>query len=469
MAERVEPTVDIANRAFHDVWEAPAPLPRASLARLTRHLLEIGLVSASEVHRAGLLANDAGMSHAVAVVTLGDGRGFVVKELLESADASQGSPDQERGIYRLAARVPTLATFLAPVVDLGDGRPFIVLALQNDESVASRAARTGWSDGELGQFLGHALGTWHELSRPHAEDLTPLPVPWVLRAIGPDRPTFLLSNVHVVAFLDSLDASTLARGLADGAALWRASGVVHGDLRFDNCLIDPHGRTTFVDWECGGLGDPLWDVATILQELILRLISSRCDGLRAGPHGRGAAHARGVPGLLPVGGLGGRTHPTRPLHGGPPAPARVPACGARPVRADRGAGSSSRAGGGAVIRAGRLRRSHSDPAGRSPPRPGRCGCCGVIADRPMPLPPSPSAGVMDDLAALAAQLRTAPDVPPDAVALSGGAFVASERAEVKEGATGVQESSRETIDRCGEPNDRPAVVDPHRTGSSTAE
>ena len=36
----------------------------------------------------------------------------------------------------------------------------------------------------------------------------------------------------------------------------------------------------------------------------------------------------------------------------------------------------------------------------------------------MPLPPSPSAGVMDDLAALAAQLRTAPDVPPDAVALS---------------------------------------------------
>lgn len=268
MAERVEPTVDIANRAFHDVWEAPAPLPRASLARLTRHLLEIGLVSASEVHRAGLLASDAGMSHAVAVVTLGDGRGFVVKELLESADASQGSPDQERGIYRLAARVPTLATFLAPVVDLGDGRPFIVLALQNDESVASRAARTGWSDGELGRFLGHALGTWHELSRPHAEDLTPLPVPWVLRAIGPDRPTFLLSNVHVVAFLDSLDASTLARGLADGAALWRASGVVHGDLRFDNCLIDPHGRTTFVDWECGGLGDPLWDVATILQELI---------------------------------------------------------------------------------------------------------------------------------------------------------------------------------------------------------
>lgn len=268
VAERIDPAGEIESGAFHDVREAPAPPARASLTRLTRHLFEIGLVSAADVHRADLVASDAGMSHAVAVVTLGDGRGFVVKELLESGDASQGSPDQERGIYRLAARVPALAAFLAPVVDLGDGRPFIVLGLQDDESVASRVARTGWSDGQLGRFLGHALGTWHELSRPHAADLTRLPVPWVLRAIGPDRPTFLPSNVHVATFLDSLDAPTLGRHLAEGAAFWRASGVVHGDLRFDNCLIDPGGRATFVDWECAGLGDPLWDVATAVQELI---------------------------------------------------------------------------------------------------------------------------------------------------------------------------------------------------------
>lgn len=267
VAEGVGPGGTNAVGTSHE-WEVPAPPTRASLARLTRHLLETGLVSAADVHRDGLVASDAGMSHAVAVVTLGDGRGFVVKELLESTDASQGSPAQERGIYRLAARLPAVAAFLAPVVDLGDGGPFIVLGLQNDESVAVRAARTGWSDGQLGQFLGRALGTWHELTRPHAGELMHVPVPWVLRAVGPDRPTFLLANVHVARLLDALDPSTLGRPLADGAALWRASGVVHGDLRFDNCLIDPRGRTTFVDWECGGFGDPLWDVATILQELI---------------------------------------------------------------------------------------------------------------------------------------------------------------------------------------------------------
>jgi aminoglycoside phosphotransferase (APT) family kinase protein len=44
-----------------------------------------------------------------------------------------------------------------------------------------------------------------------------------------------------------------------------AAGIVHGDFRLDNVLIDDDGRPTAVlDWEMATLGDPLTDLALML-------------------------------------------------------------------------------------------------------------------------------------------------------------------------------------------------------------
>jgi aminoglycoside phosphotransferase (APT) family kinase protein len=254
--------------APHQVWEAPAPEPRASLARLARHLLDVGLVSAADVHRHGFHASDAGMSNAVAVVTVGD-RGFVVKELLDRMEGSQGTPQQERAVYRLAATNPDLGAYLAQVIDLGEGSPFLILDLRADgESVATRAQRTGWSGGQLAQHLGRAVGAWHERSRLHAAELQPTPLPWALRALDEDRPAFLRSNTLVATHLEHAATLGLRPALVDSQRRWRSSGVVHGDMRFDNCLVNPAGVITFIDWESGGRGDPIWDLATLAQELL---------------------------------------------------------------------------------------------------------------------------------------------------------------------------------------------------------
>jgi aminoglycoside phosphotransferase (APT) family kinase protein len=274
---------DVPGASLH-VGEAPlSAAPRASLARLARHLIDVGLVTAADVHRHGFVAQDAGMSHAVAVVTLGDGRGFVVKELLEPAEGSQGTPEQERAIYRLASRVPELRSYVAPVIDLGEGSPFIVLDLRtDDETVASRALRTGWSDGQLASALGAAVGSWHERSRRYRTELPITPVPWVLRALDDDRPAFLRTNGFVANFLDTVVDGSLRPELATTRRLWRTtSGVVHRDLRFDNCLVTADDRMTFVDWESGGQGDPIWDLATLAQELISA--SSARDAPSCGP------------------------------------------------------------------------------------------------------------------------------------------------------------------------------------------
>jgi aminoglycoside phosphotransferase (APT) family kinase protein len=58
-----------------------------------------------------------------------------------------------------------------------------------------------------------------------------------------------------------LDA--LAARLAETVPVTQRSGIVHGDYRLDNCLLDPDtpGRIRAVlDWEMSTLGDPLADV-----------------------------------------------------------------------------------------------------------------------------------------------------------------------------------------------------------------
>jgi aminoglycoside phosphotransferase (APT) family kinase protein len=58
-----------------------------------------------------------------------------------------------------------------------------------------------------------------------------------------------------------LDA--LAARLAETVPATQRSGIVHGDYRLDNCLLDPErpgGIRAVLDWEMSTLGDPLADL-----------------------------------------------------------------------------------------------------------------------------------------------------------------------------------------------------------------
>jgi aminoglycoside phosphotransferase (APT) family kinase protein len=61
-----------------------------------------------------------------------------------------------------------------------------------------------------------------------------------------------------------LDA--LAARLAETVPDTQRSGIVHGDYRLDNCLLDPErpgGIRAVLDWEMSTLGDPLADLGML--------------------------------------------------------------------------------------------------------------------------------------------------------------------------------------------------------------
>jgi aminoglycoside phosphotransferase (APT) family kinase protein len=55
------------------------------------------------------------------------------------------------------------------------------------------------------------------------------------------------------------------------ASRWRPSGLIHGDLRWSNVLAASDGRDSrvwLVDWELACLGDPAWDVGSVIGDLV---------------------------------------------------------------------------------------------------------------------------------------------------------------------------------------------------------
>ena len=65
---------------------------------------------------------------------------------------------------------------------------------------------------------------------------------------------------------DRPDLDALAARLAETVPTTQRSGIVHGDYRLDNCLLDPErpgGIRAVLDWEMSTLGDPLTDLGML--------------------------------------------------------------------------------------------------------------------------------------------------------------------------------------------------------------
>lgn len=51
---------------------------------------------------------------------------------------------------------------------------------------------------------------------------------------------------------------------------WQFETLIHGDMRWENCLVRTDRDTIhFVDWELANLGDGAWDVAGILHSSLV--------------------------------------------------------------------------------------------------------------------------------------------------------------------------------------------------------
>ena len=143
---------------------------------------------------------------------------------------------------------------------VGNGRPLNEIIWQND---------TVWL--EAAGELGRMLGALHRIKKHRLLPRFPQEIPWALELFatsGAWRPPSMDNVMRLVH-----DHALLRKGLNAARKGWRRSCLIHGDLKWDNCLVDSHdhiaGNIRLIDWELAVCGDPGWDVAGVIGEFLL--------------------------------------------------------------------------------------------------------------------------------------------------------------------------------------------------------
>ncbi|HKO54578.1 MAG TPA: phosphotransferase, partial [Thermoanaerobaculia bacterium] len=79
------------------------------------------------------------------------------------------------------------------------------------------------------------------------------------------------SDGQALLLLAAQGNETLTRGIARLRDAWQVNSLVHGDMKWHNCVASGEGLF-LVDWESADLGDAAWDVAGILQSYLAQWI-----------------------------------------------------------------------------------------------------------------------------------------------------------------------------------------------------
>ena len=206
------------------------------------------------------------------------GPSYLVKQGLGAGRV--GTVAHEAETYRLFESLPAfrpIAALLPRCHGFDSEECMLILELvEAPQSLSEYHERRRRFPVAFGRALGKALGTLHAIASAEAVrdsrgEAFPSYSPGILRF---HRPSLQALAGYSDATLDLIkivqQSPELCRCLDELHQCWREEALIHGDLRWDNAYVTPLAAdgVKIVDWEMAGLGDPCWDVGTVLSEYL---------------------------------------------------------------------------------------------------------------------------------------------------------------------------------------------------------
>ena len=243
---------------------------------LVHYLLERGLLAAESVVDGRLTVVPAARRNNNFSVVCTGGPSYFVKSLQPSAAQGVETMRQEASLYSVARAEEGLAPLreVLPQFHLYDPQRSLLVVehIPNAKTISELHIQLGEAAEWIAEITGRVLGTIHGAAAAALPRIDPNSfrriTPWAL-SLHQITPSFGQPGVQLQTLL--MTYPEYAQALDTMRAGWRPNTVVHGDMKFDNCLITEAGgerRLRIVDWELADLGDELWDVAGILQNYL---------------------------------------------------------------------------------------------------------------------------------------------------------------------------------------------------------
>jgi len=243
---------------------------------LVHYLLERGLLTPEAVVAGRLtVVPTVRRNNNFSIVCTG-GPSYFVKSLQPSAAQGMETLRQEASLYSVARAEEALGPLrdVIPAFHLYDPQRSLLVVehIPNAKTISEVHMQLGEAAEWIAEMLGRALAAIHRAAAEALPRIDPNAfrriTPWAL-SLHQITPSFGQPGMQLQTLL--LTYPEYGQALDAMRASWRPNTVVHGDMKFDNCLltdIDGDRRLRIVDWELADLGEDLWDVAGILQNYL---------------------------------------------------------------------------------------------------------------------------------------------------------------------------------------------------------
>lgn len=251
---------------------------------VVHYLIEQGLVSLESVVEGDLMVADTSRRNRNFKIIRRNSQGYFVKQIQNWDPPTVATLASEATCYRLARSGDEFAALadLAPRDFLYDPQRHVLVTglLNGGESLADYYRRLNAFPVEPARLLGAYFG------RLHRDDSAP-PAQHPELAAFRRQPAWILfahqQSAQLFSALSAANAQLLnivqsypefQRTLDELRQEWRADRLMHGDIKWDNCVVYPaqSGDGTLalkvVDWELADIGDARWDVGALLQAYI---------------------------------------------------------------------------------------------------------------------------------------------------------------------------------------------------------
>ena len=213
--------------------------------------------------------------HAVYLIATDSGPGLVLKQARAGAQSSIAHEVATLRTLRRRQPGSALAANL-PVVLFHDARRGLVVFQLSEgaEDLAQYHARGRFSI-TLAGALGRALGRLHRISADAIGDAPDVEPEWCLSLHRPRLGAIAeLSRASMELIRVVQGCEELCARMDQVRASWHVTSVIHGDLRWDNCVAvarpgaSRKTRILLIDWEAAGGGDAAFDLAAVFAEFL---------------------------------------------------------------------------------------------------------------------------------------------------------------------------------------------------------
>lgn len=238
-----------------------------------------GIVDVSDIVDGNFIVSEAGRQNRNFKVRVGQQKGVFLKQIKELGIAAESRIRREANCYRLAQAFPQWAAYIPELIDYDESQHCLAITLlPSGDNLKEIVLRCDVLPSAIAQSLGQALGCYQRCLKSPAlivEEAGFLPqhTPWIL--------TYHLRSLFPEGAISegALQFGAVIRGLpklqeqlARLRREWRFEVLMHGDIKWDNCVVypDAHGnlQLKIVDWELVDIGDASWDVAGVFQSYI---------------------------------------------------------------------------------------------------------------------------------------------------------------------------------------------------------